>query len=571
METRIRGSSFLDIVNEVNDAARYVDDQSFIGEIEKLFQQLIDKTIIKDFVEAWNIFKWLKIEKKAFNNIEWKRVYKLSELRNVSEFGVYVDTWIDGRPDSLNESTVKTQSDWLTPGFHFFEDGTCSYLELPLDPAIDYSNNKLSAQAYVLGVNEAIDLARPYLPSFLEIYATYVATGDMKLANEIYDYYVTSDECRMEVTVYQLLTVTEDKRGDERVDKVYRVKVDNGSWENLTEAQYNERVEQASKGQGLWAWLKDVISNFIEAIQKLVDDAINAVKSLLGLYYKVDSDYVGVVTKGYAYDYIINQSYTIKVEQGETERAPQAEGDRYETTKTTTYESTETRTKRVCGTERICARGQCYDVERCKDVTENINHTHELQAKVIAYYMRDITIWTDTLQYVSSSIEEYEEKTRYQWIFKKVVEENDWNYTEDDVAIAIDTINTFCSQTYGLNGGASARNFVLAGELNTSIITFGSQFDGKNLAYMMAVDDTGTFWQDEWCAMFVTYNMRKAGVPVAFSACGSFRRYCLKYDVPGFYDIVDNKCYAVRAGSVTRQPEHMGTYNEIQVRRYSII
>ena len=66
-----------DMVNEINDYARYgVDDEGFLEQIKQLFEKLVEDSIIGDVVEAWDLFHWLKIEKQAFNNIQWYKVYR---------------------------------------------------------------------------------------------------------------------------------------------------------------------------------------------------------------------------------------------------------------------------------------------------------------------------------------------------------------------------------------------------------------------------------------------------------------------------------------------------------------
>ena len=344
-----------------------------------------------------------------------------------------------------------------------------------------------------------------------------------------------------EITLYLLLSINETEKGDEDYRTTYHCRV-GGEYRQLSKSQYNELVEQAKEGKGWWAKLKDAISDFVDFVKDLVDEVVEAIKEFLGFYIKVDHSWAAVVTEGNAYDYVIKQDYTIGYD---------------EMTISTTQEELKKGGERDAETfkvkEEVCDQdGNCKDEEVSYKVWATTTGTYQQTEKM--YYHE--------LEYGSSNIEPYEEKTRYQWMFNKVVQENDFKYTEDDVAMAIEVITAYCSEEYGLLGGATHNNFVLAGEMNDSIVQFATQFEGKKLAYMMSIDDTGIFFSNEWCAMFVSYCMKKAGVPIpTYRSCTSFWN---KYkDQPGFYDIAPSE-NPRNGGYITSDPNHRASYKNIQ-------
>ena len=544
------GNSFLSMVEDIIAAstAGVLDEGTDYNAIQKIFESIKDVPIvgplIEDVQEMWYYFRWLKMEKKVFNNTEWKKAYKATSIGGLTDIATWINYRFTGRPDILFGET-KYAGTWDL-GFHI-ADGTCSYLELPLDPNVSTKGPEM----YALGVNEAIDLLSPYIPSWLEIYATYVGTGNIYFADDIYKYYVDPSNYHIDVTLYQLTTVTEEVRGNATTGTKYTVKVDDGPLQEITEEEYEEYKEQAKSGRGLFQWLKDVITDFATAIKNLVDELIHAIKEILGAYITVDSDYVGVVTKGYAFDYIINQDYDIGMEELKTVRKDPAKAT---DSTTTSYKGKETYTEKYC--TDVAGKTLCIDIQKTRE------HTYTLKAISTVQYDIDVYSWQGILRYKSSSMEEYEEQTRYQHVFKKVVEEKGYSYTEDDIAMALDVIRAECSSKYGLVGGAKASDFVLAGDINQSVVNFAKQFNGKNLSYMMAVDDTNTFWASEWCAMFVSYCMKKADIKVkSFTSCSSFWQQ--NKDKPGFYDI-NSSAGALNGGYITSNISHIATYKEIQ-------
>lgn len=91
--------------------------------------------------------------------------------------------------------------------------------------------------------------------------------------------------------------------------------------------------------------------------------------------------------------------------------------------------------------------------------------------------------------------------------------------------------------------GLNLASIVAAGSINEAILNLALSFEGNYLADMMAVDDIGIFWKDEWCAMFVSYCLRKVEketgitIPIPnYYSCttGCWSKY---HEKPGFYDV----------------------------------
>jgi len=397
-------------------------------------------------------------------------------------------------------------------------------LNLPLDPYLSTDE----ARIYAIDLDEAIDLARPYLPSWIEIYATYVATGDRDLANEIYRAYKNPpDDERMEITLFLLFDVEETQRINETYTKEYYYEDDDDYYGiSLIEFKALLLADLGEAFENAWDELTEWIDSKLRQFK-------NSLKEFLGFNIEVDHEWVGVVTRGYAYDYVLEQQYEIELEIEEVKN---------------------------------------HTTDKEKWYGYDIHDWYTLWLLITVEYDEIITRYYHTLELDYSNFEEYEEGTRYQWVFDRIVDENDYKYTYDDVSMAIEVITAYLSEEYGYLGSAGGvKDFILAGDLNESIVNFATQFEGYKLADMERVDTFNTFWGAHWCAMFVTHCMRSAGVPIAFSSCTSFRAFCLRYDVPGFYDIGDRASFASISGYITSDRNQVATYNYIQPRRYIVI
>lgn len=547
----IRGSSFLsDLVDDINTVATQdLDDMSEFDQIVAKFQELIDQSIIGDVVEAWHLFNWLKMEKKVFNNIEWNRKYTITSIGEITDIYTRATYTLTGSPPTV--TTQDTKEDILTPTFGLHFDGTTSWLKIPLDFNIGSDGVKVKA----LEVDEAIDLTKEYIPSWLEVYATYVGTGDYELANELYKFYTNKNKFKLKVTLYQITTIIDEEVTNERQERKFYVAVDDGEKQEISESEFEEYKKQAEEGRGLFAWLGDLINDFIDAIKDIIEEIAEWISDILGFYITVETDWVGVVEEGNAYDYKIKQTYRLGLEELETVAKPPKEKSIDEEE---TFDGEEIKIESYSCRDRITGRTKTCTRE------VKIPHTYELTAETYASCDVHLKTWKNVLVSDSVNVTQYDEKTRYRWAIGQIVEEHrlrddEIQYNEDDVAIADEVINAYYSQEYGLVGGASVSDFVAAGDTNESVVNFAAQFNGKKLAYMMDIDDTNTFWANEWCAMFVSYCMKKASVPVtSFAGCSVFWNQCKSK--PGFYDISGSK----NGGYITSDPNHIATYKQIQ-------
>ena len=117
---------------------------------------------------------------------------------------------------------------------------------------------------------------------------------------------------------------------------------------------------------------------------------------------------------------------------------------------------------------------------------------------------------------------------------------------------------------FSMLSGLNLAGITAAGGLNEAIVNYASQFQGKNLDYMMSIDDTGVFFRNHWCAMFVSYNLRKiekeTGIKIpipSFTGCSTFwRNY---KDKPGFYDVIESS-----AITKNTDPTHLVSIEGIQ-------
>lgn len=250
--------------------------------IEWLFQMLVDHTIIGDIYEAYSLFNWLKLEKVAFNKIEWKIIYT-----GVSGTGVgFFD-------DTLNNFCKDTEEWWRTEALKNFCNESketesitfkvigdinpfTSMLWVPTDlwslgdAAINAADvfgitDKLSIlqnwKASALPDQETlVNAVYEYLPTWVEIYAVYINSGDLDMANEVYNYYVknmgSGGEFEIKVSLYALrnyeITRTTDFGEQTTYYNIYdkngdliEYKDDNGNTKTtkkLTEAQMKEFV-----------------------------------------------------------------------------------------------------------------------------------------------------------------------------------------------------------------------------------------------------------------------------------------------------------------------------------------
>lgn len=398
------GSSIMDMMNDVETIAREgLDEYNNKSAVERIFEDLVNDGIIGDVRLAWNLFKWLRIEKKVFNNIHWYKAYNASSFGYLSEWEARIGQRLTGAPTVMMNDTIEKNA-----------------IVLPSDLRIDTAFLKKPPE---IGLDEAIEVVRPYLPSWVELYATYIATGDYKLCNDIYKYYVQPDNYEIEVTLYQLITLTSTEKIEGGQTTSYYVKKDgNSNFSELSEQEYNEEIAKGERGW--FNWLKDALINFKNKVIEVFQNILETISELLGFYVDTDSDYVPVVTKGYAYNYKVEKEYDIKTEYVE-EYLENKEQKLYAEQDTITYDGDE---------EDDEEKEAVFKVEKKVQIDYNVKS------------------WINTLEFVSENIIEYEKDNRYEQLFVEMVEENDYNFTIDDVAIAIEVINSYYEDEYQLNG-----------------------------------------------------------------------------------------------------------------------
>lgn len=398
------GSSILDIAGELDTIAREgLDEYNNKSAVEVLFEELIEDSIIGDIRLAWNLFKWLRVEKKVFNNISWYKAYNASSFSLFSEWGAKIGVRLTGEPTVMMNDTIEK-----------------SAIVLPSDLRLDTAFLKKPPE---IELDEAIELVRPYLPSWVELYATYIATGDYELCNDLYNYYIDEDNYEIEVTLYQLITLRSTEKIEGESTTSYYVKKDGSNdFKELTEEEYNEEIAKGE--QGWFDWLKDALVNFKNKVVELFQKVIEEVKEILGFYVDTDSCYVPVVTKGDAYYYKIEKEYNIKTEFSEEylENQEQKVSTKRDTI---TYDKDE---------EEEEEKKAVFKVKREVEIDYNVKY------------------WVNTLDFVSENKVDYEEDNRYEQLFVDMVQANDYHFTIDDVAMAIEVINSYYEEEYKLNG-----------------------------------------------------------------------------------------------------------------------
>ena len=207
-----------------------------------------------------------------------------------------------------------------------------------------------------------------------------------------------------------------------------------------------------------------------------------------------------------------------------------------------------------------CVNSGCIKEEkRCTD-SEASKGKLKLGVTTKVSYKKQHTVFENILKQKSSgsSIDKYDEQNRYNYVITKIEneekkEEKESYFSSADVALAMDVIAAYYSNKIGLLGGATASDFAQVGTLNQSIVSYAEQFKGKRLAQMKMIDDKNIFFDNHWCAMFVSFCMKKAGVDIpVFYGCSSF---WTKYrDYVGFFDVAGDTNHD---GYRTKNNEHI--------------
>lgn len=245
---------------------------------------------------------------------------------------------------------------------------------------------------------------------------------------------------KLEITLYELTTIiqTEYIEGEKTTEYVVEK---GGTITTLTEEEYTNEVSKGSSG--FFSWLKDQLEELINGVADLLQKILDAIKELLGFNVKVTTDYVPIVTRGNAFKYIVSQNYKIITEETVEYKEKQKE---YVNKSDITSIRYKAGTKKECTTDKETKKQTC--------VTVDVYETAKYHVETTAYIDYEITTWTNKLEYVSTDITEYDEDNRFLQIFMNMVEKNDYNYTIDDVAIAVEIIESYYDETYTTAGSS---------------------------------------------------------------------------------------------------------------------
>lgn len=438
-----QGSSFMsDLVNDLNDVAKEglgdecVDNSAFKDnennnqdeasgdpdpcdvniwdKIKEKLMEYINNSFLGKVTYGLNLFKWMKLEKKVYQNIKWYKAH----LDTATGFATFdtLKTWVNVKFD--NE-----------PKIAFGDTVTKEAIAVDSNPFNSYLPTPLG-----VGVDECIETLEPYLPSWVELYALYVSTGNYDLTDDLYEYYTDQDNYQIEVTLYELATVKQTEKIAAECETKYYVTKD-GQKTELSQEEYDKAVSEGERG--FFAWLGDKLQDLFTAVAGLFNELQDWVVSLLGFNISVTTDWVPVVTYGNAFKYMIDQEYSIKCD------------------KTVVYiNNSETRTKST-DTQTI---EYTYDETTTdsdgKTTTTTKKADAEYQAKIIQHFDKEVTTWTNKLQYVSTNTTEYEAGNRFLQAFTDIINDKGYKYTIDDVAIASEIIESFCGQTYSTRGAS---------------------------------------------------------------------------------------------------------------------
>lgn len=246
------------------------DQKNFI---QKLFQLLVDNTIIGNIYEAISLFNWLKLEKVAFNKIQWQIIYTGTTGTGVALFDDMANNFCKGTDYVLNGLHIK-KSAKLTEicednkehkAFTFKVVGdislTTSLLLVPtsifeagdalvnsvgqaLSPIndifkisdklknIEFIEKKLNGR--LPSQTQLVNAVYEYLPTWAEIYSVYVNSGDLTMANNVYSYYVKNldenGDFELDVSLYALrnytVTITTELGTKDEYYDIYDVTTD---------------------------------------------------------------------------------------------------------------------------------------------------------------------------------------------------------------------------------------------------------------------------------------------------------------------------------------------------------
>ena len=449
-------------------------------------------------------------------------------------------------------------------------DLTTGYLKLPGSAIGNLIRKSIT-------LDQAVALTKEYIPSFIEVYATYVATADYKRADLVYDYYVDNmrkdKPLELKLITYEKYVVEKtEKLNPKRTTKYYKTNSKGTMvYKDIGINEFYHIRDEIKANRKWWQNLTDDIkkgwTDFINGIQTALDALWNEIAKIIGYHTKVSTEYVTVVAKGAAYEYMTTNEYRLGVEE-------------YEIVSKDVIDNSPPGSTPVrypgSGVQELRYQ-ECTDIKdaegnitgkSCKD-PEEWEMAIEYKA-VVSYDQRKTICQHVLIPTANTKIEKYGEtpategsNNRYTWIINQIdkaekekAKNNPFKkevaFSSDDTALALDVIQAYYSNSFGLLGSLSVQAYKEGTSKNSSVVNFAEQFINRKWTYFMSIDDTGIFIPGEWCAMFVSYIMKKADVGVkTFLGCTTF--WELYQDEPGFYDIKNTN-----AGSnITNDASHV--------------
>lgn len=228
----VSGNTLVDVGSDTLTALGTEGDSQ--GVVDWLFNMLVTHGIIGDVYEAYSLFNWLKLEKVAFNKIDWSIYYTGISGTGVSflddaENNLCEDTAKWWRSKELKEFCDKKESD-VTESLSFKVVGDLNPFTAALWVPTDIWNvgdSIANSAATAFGLNKSkfnklrswngaslpdqetlVNSVYEFLPTWTEIYTLYISTGNIVFANKVYDYYIKNldagGELEIKVSLYCL-------------------------------------------------------------------------------------------------------------------------------------------------------------------------------------------------------------------------------------------------------------------------------------------------------------------------------------------------------------------------------
>ena len=195
--------------------------------IENLFKLLVHYTIIGDIYEAYSLFNWLRLEKIAFNKINWKIVYTggtgtgnaladdiVNKICNDKDFSENAEDLCNSNKETealtfkvIGDINIFSSTLWVPTSIWDLGGAITNAVDVfGLRKKLSFLQKWKSES--IPDEETLVNAVSAYLPSWVELFAAYVNSNSLKVANEIYNYYVQNlgegGEFETNVTLYAL-------------------------------------------------------------------------------------------------------------------------------------------------------------------------------------------------------------------------------------------------------------------------------------------------------------------------------------------------------------------------------